>query len=326
MVRKTHIDKDNERGIMGGMNKNTLIIYRGLPASGKSTAAENWVAEDPETRIEINRDNTRNLIGIKGRIGNREQEELVTKINNTILEDAFSSHKDIVVSDTNLRAKNVKELIKKAKNANYNVEIKDFNNIDVEELIRRDSLRDNGVGEEVLRDMWNRFPYSKWMSLKELEKSIDSTGNKDTRQPYKNNPDLPHGVLVDIDGTLAHHENIRDPYDFSRVSEDIPDNTVIDVVNMLYGAGKRIIVMSGRSDSCKADTIAWLKTHGVKFHEMHMRRNGDTRADWLIKDELVRDFIEDNYFIEFCLDDRNQVVDHHREMGYKVFQVQPGDF
>ena len=159
---------------------NTLTIYRGLPASGKSTIAAQWLAEDPNNRIEINRDNTRNLIGISGRIGTPEQEELVTKINNTILEDAFSSHKDIVISDTNLRAKNVKEFIKKAKTADYDVKIKDFNNIDIEELIRRDSLRDNGVGEKVLRDMWNRFPYSKWMSLKELEKSIDSTENRDT--------------------------------------------------------------------------------------------------------------------------------------------------
>ena len=60
--------------------------------------------------------------------------------------------------------------------------------------------------------------------------------------------------------------------------------------------------------------------------EIHMRRDGDTRADWIVKDNLVREFIENNYYIEFCLDDRNQVVDHHRAMGYKVLQVQPGDF
>lgn len=42
-----------------GNYPHTIIITRGLPASGKSTFAHNWVAEPPHNRVEINRDNTR---------------------------------------------------------------------------------------------------------------------------------------------------------------------------------------------------------------------------------------------------------------------------
>ena len=37
----------------------TLHITRGLPASGKSTWAREWVAEDPASRAEVNRDQLR---------------------------------------------------------------------------------------------------------------------------------------------------------------------------------------------------------------------------------------------------------------------------
>ena len=57
-----------------------------------------------------------------------------------------------------------------------------------------------------------------------------------------------------------------------------------------------------------------------------MRSRGDKRKDWIVKDEIIRTHIQDNYHVVYCLDDRNQVVDHNRAMGYKVFQVQPGDF
>lgn len=33
-----------------------LIITRGIPASGKSTWAKEWVAEDPDHRVRVNRD------------------------------------------------------------------------------------------------------------------------------------------------------------------------------------------------------------------------------------------------------------------------------
>lgn len=307
--------------------KNTLHIYRGFPASGKSTAAEAWVTQDPANRIEINRDNTRHLLGIKGRIGTTEQEKLVTTINETILSESLTTNKDIVISDTNLRAKYIKNFIKKAHEADYFVEIRDFNDADLDELIRRDNARDNGVGEEVLRTMWMKFPHSQWKTLEQLEAELNkATPATRKLRPYLNNPDNPRAILVDVDGTIAHHEGVRSPYDFSQVILDAPDRTVIDVVSMLHDAGKKIIIMSGRSDICREDTIRWLNRHRVRFDEIHMRKEGDTRADWIIKDELVREFIEDRYYVEFCLDDRNQVVDHHREMGYKVFQVQPGDF
>lgn len=40
-----------------------LIITRGLPASGKSTWARQWVLEDPKHRVRINQDDIRLMLG-----------------------------------------------------------------------------------------------------------------------------------------------------------------------------------------------------------------------------------------------------------------------
>lgn len=93
-----------------------------------------------------------------------------------------------------------------------------------------------------------------------------------------------------------------------------------------HQAGKTVIVMSGRSDSCRKETAQWLVDNGIPYEHLFMRKNGDMRADWIVKDELIRKHVHNRYNVVYCLDDRNQVVDHNRDMGYRVFQVAPGNF
>jgi len=40
-----------------------IIICRGIPASGKSTWAKNWVLENPNSRVRFNNDDIRNMLG-----------------------------------------------------------------------------------------------------------------------------------------------------------------------------------------------------------------------------------------------------------------------
>lgn len=40
-----------------------IILTVGIPASGKSTWAKQWVLEDPEHRIRFNQDDIRNMFG-----------------------------------------------------------------------------------------------------------------------------------------------------------------------------------------------------------------------------------------------------------------------
>ena len=57
-----------------------------------------------------------------------------------------------------------------------------------------------------------------------------------------------------------------------------------------------------------------------------MRKTGDNRKDCIVKRELFDAHIKDKYYIDFILDDRNQVVNMWRELGFTVMQVADGNF
>lgn len=305
----------------------TLILTRGLPASGKKTWAENWLREAPETRRLVCHDDIRPAAGITGGVGDSGQEALVTQIQLSLLRAHLRAGHDVVVADTNLRRKRAKDLVTFAKTINPGVavEVQDFD-VPLEELLSRDAARiadgRRGVGEEVLRTMAARFPLKQWWDVEGL---LADAGDSPSVAPYVQDALLPPAVLVDVDGTIAEMVD-RSPYDYSRVGEDLPVATVIDAVRAAHNSGYRILVLSGRSDACFDATQEWLEKHGVPFHELHMRRHGDHRADWLVKDEILRQQIQGRFFVRFCYDDRNQVVDHYRRLGLTVMQVAPGDF
>ncbi|WP_297007781.1 AAA family ATPase [uncultured Corynebacterium sp.] len=300
-----------------------LHITRGFPASGKTTWAEAFCARTGA--VNINRDDIRRQLGI-GPHGTDIQEDGVSGVQDALVGAAVSNSSDIVVSDTNLRARPLRSLLSRALAAGYRVEIHDFR-VELHELLRRNAARDpdRRVPETVIRDLWSRFPYRRWPSVEQLITTGQASGAPTS--PEIDNPrELPHCVLVDVDGTLAHHNGLRSPYDWSQVFRDTVDEPVRDVVRDIRAAGVRVIIMSGRDAVCRDATAAWLVEHGVPYDELHLRPAGDQRADWIVKDALLREHVEGRYHVRYCLDDRQQVVDHYRSIGLKVFQVQPGDF
>ena len=58
-----------------------------------------------------------------------------------------------------------------------------------------------------------------------------------------------------------------------------------------------------------------------------MLKTGDVRKDSIVKKELYQAHVEGQFFVQFVLDDRNQVVDLWRlELGLPCLQVNYGDF
>ncbi len=152
----------------------------------------------------------------------------------------------------------------------------------------------------------------------------------------KNNMDKK--VIFDLDGTLALIDKRRDLatkdngkmdwdvfFDPDNIDLDLPNQTVIDMANMLHSQGYLIYIFSGRSDKTEDATIDWLDKHNVNYDLLQMRPQGllykpdnDLKQDWLnvIKKDTVA----------MVFDDRNQVVDMWRKNGLTTFQVADGDF
>lgn len=305
-----------------------LILTRGVPASGKSTWAKNWVAEDPKNRLRVNRDNIRWTLGIKTGVGDYEQEKEVSHWEREMVRRGLQTGKDVVVDATNLRAKYVKEWMWLASDENVEVEFKDFP-ISYVEARLRDAIREGegerAVGVEVTKMFFDKFvdKHGNLPPVPSIEGLALPAGNY---AKYVERNDLPYAIIVDIDGTLAHM-NGRSPYDGTRYLEDHFDHTIA-LLSQSYAQlhGRKLILLSGRNETGRGDTVRWLFKHGFQYDALYMRAADDNRNDAIVKDELFEQHIAGRYNVDFILDDRDRVVKMWREKGLKVLQVADGNF
>lgn len=132
-----------------------LIITRGLPASGKSTWAKQWVLEDPEHRVRINQDDIRLMLG---KYWVLSREKLVQHIQEEALIEALLRGYDIVIDNTNLNEKvldNYRVLV--TAYGNHSIEYKDFFDTPLSVCIERDKNRGLQVTEKVIRSFYNNY-------------------------------------------------------------------------------------------------------------------------------------------------------------------------
>jgi phosphoglycolate phosphatase-like HAD superfamily hydrolase len=140
-------------------------------------------------------------------------------------------------------------------------------------------------------------------------------------------------VIFDIDGTLAdiservHHVRRR-PKNWKAfnagMTQDKAIHSIVKLCNMLYDAGIRIVLCTGRNERNRPETVEWLKKQGVNYHELLLRKDGDFRSDAVIKREVLQGM--DKSKILFVVEDRSRVVEMWRAEGLVCLQPAPGDF
>lgn len=135
-----------------------LVICKGLPASGKSTWAKAWVLESPKTRIRVNRDDIRRMLGPYW-VPSRE--DLVTEYEQDMVTTALRNGYSVIVDATNFKDQWIIDIHKRATAYSPNIELKvqDFTHVSLEECIKRDSLRvkSEQVGEKVIVGMYDKY-------------------------------------------------------------------------------------------------------------------------------------------------------------------------
>lgn len=275
-----------------------VILTKGLPGSGKSTWAKKLIDKYPNQYKRINKDDLRAMFDNSRH--SQEAEKFIVKVRDRLILMALAEGKHVIVDDTNLAPIHeitIRELVK----GQAEVFIQDFTDIELEVCIKRDLKRTASVGEKVIRQMWSQY-------LAPKTKKIEF------------NPNLPAAIICDLDGTLALL-NGRNPYDASTCEADLLNTIVAGLIR-----DKLTILVSGREEKYRNQTIAFLKKHNIEYKMLLMRKSGDFRKDSLIKREIFDNHIRDRYNIEFVLDDRNQVVQMWRQLGLICLQVADGDF
>ncbi len=286
-----------------------VILMRGLPGSGKSTYAKQLVAEAPNTYKRINRDDLRAMFD-NGH-WSQGNEKFVKKVRDVLIVKALEEGKHVIVDDTNLSSTNetrVRQLVQtfnKNHNDTVQVEVKEMTT-SLQECIARDAKRPKPVGAKRIRDMHRQFY------------AVSNLMEQDAA--------LPKAIICDLDGTLALM-NGRNPFDAAKCEEDVLNVPVAKVLKTFQDLGHKVLLLSGRKEEHKMQTINWLAANNIAYDLLELRKTADNRPDTIVKKELFEAHILGKYYIEFVLDDRDQVVDLWRSvLGLTCFQVNYGDF
>jgi predicted kinase len=281
-----------------------VVILKGLPGCGKTTWAKEQIEKQPGRYKRISKDDLRAMMD-NGH-WSKGNEKFILEARNLLILGALQEGYHVLVDDTNLHSRHeqaIRELVKGL----AVVEIKDFTDVPLDVCIERDKKRPNYVGEDTIRKMHRDF-----LKPAPAQAPAYVWG-------------LPDAVICDLDGTLALM-NGRNPYDASTCEEDLLNEPIADIVRWQYDDAETVLLVSGRSEKHREPTERWLKKHAIKYHHLFMRKEGDNRRDYIIKQEIYEQEIAGKYNILFVLDDRKQVVQVWRSYGLTCLQVAEGDY
>lgn len=244
------------------------------------------------------------------------QEDYISDLEEFSIKAAIKRGYNVIIDATNLNPKTIDKWNKIASETNSSIEFKEFY-IPFKEALERDKNRERSVGEKVLKRFYQQYYYDRY--LKEDIKL-------DNRYIKQQDKTLPKCIICDLDGTLCLNGG-RNPYDLTRVLADKPNHPLVDLLRILSGSVD-IIFFSGRegTEQCRQDTAKWLNDNVGIPYQLYMRKEKDYRGDEIIKEELFKENIENNYYCVAVFDDRNKVVNKWRELGLLCCQVYEGDF
>lgn len=299
----------------------TVYVMQGLPASGKSTAARELAATGV---LRFSLDDFRAMAGVGRETWTDDAERIMVGAMIASAKIALKAGRDVVIDNTHLVPRLPRMYRKEFSRLDVEFKVISLADVSLDKCIMRDAERESGVGEAVIRKLHNTYVGAGMHGWKLTDKWLNGMPYQHPT-PYAGDHDKPYVVLCDIDGTLALHEGVRGPYEYNRVAFDRPNENVVKVAQDLddiYG----VIFMSGREHSCYQDTYDWLLENEFRDPTILMRKTGDKRPDYIVKQELFDAHIRGKYDVLCVLDDRNQVVDMWREMGLTCLQVAEGDF
>jgi phosphoglycolate phosphatase-like HAD superfamily hydrolase len=146
-------------------------------------------------------------------------------------------------------------------------------------------------------------------------------------------------IIFDIDGTLSdvshrRHfvENGNQQWDlfFKAITGDEPIKPIVNLARLLIRSNEQaVLLVTGRPERTRNDSVEWLLKHGLEVEfdsRLFMRKNGDSRADYVVKREILDDVRKAGFEPVLVFDDRQSVVEMWREQGIRVAQVAPGNF
>lgn len=300
-----------------------LLILVGAPGSGKSTFARYFLRIE-DNWIRVNRDDFR-LMQFGDSLMIPFYEERISKMVEASVLTLLKSDTNVIIDATNTSLRTIQDMIH-TYTEYADISFKVFD-LPVDELVKRCDKRYEETGKFISKSVVERNVANLKHTLEKFDFApIPRKVQVATTSYATQDKNLPKAVICDLDGTLSLL-NGRDPYNAATCDNDLLNEPVAAALKMAKQQGYQVILLSGREDKFREPTVRFLDKHQIGYDLLLMRTSNDFRKDNIIKRELFEGEIQGKYFVEFLLDDRNQVVDMWRkDLHLPCFQVNYGDF
>ena len=300
-----------------------LFILVGAPGSGKSTFARYFLRTE-DNWIRVNRDDFR-LLQFGDSLMIPFYEERISKMVEASVLTLLKSDTNVIIDATNTSLRTIQDMIH-TYTEYADISFKVFD-LPVDELVKRCDKRYEETGKFISKSVVERNVANLKHTLEKFDFApIPRKVQVATTSYATQDKNLPKAVICDLDGTLSLL-NGRDPYNAATCDNDLLNEPVAAALKMAKQQGYQVILLSGREDKFREPTVRFLDKHQIGYDLLLMRTSNDFRKDNIIKRELFEGEIQGKYFVEFLLDDRNQVVDMWRkDLHLPCFQVNYGDF
>ncbi len=300
-----------------------LLILVGAPGSGKSTFARYFLRTE-DNWIRVNRDDFR-LMQFGDSLMIPFYEERISKMVEASVLTLLKSDTNVIIDATNTSLRTIQDMIH-TYTEYADISFKVFD-LPVDELVKRCDKRYEETGKFISKSVVERNVANLKHTLEKFDFTpIPRKVQVSTTSYATQDKNLPKAVICDLDGTLSLL-NGRDPYNAATCDNDLLNEPVAAALKMAKQQGYQVILLSGREDKFREPTVRFLDKHQIGYDLLLMRTSNDFRKDNIIKRELFEGEIQGKYFVEFLLDDRNQVVDMWRkDLHLPCFQVNYGDF
>jgi tRNA uridine 5-carbamoylmethylation protein Kti12 len=141
------------------MQKLKVILFKGLPGSGKTTEARKIMNSHKGKYKRINKDDLRAMFD-NGHFS-FESIEMTLDIRDAVMLYFICKGFNVIIDDTNLAPINEKRITDTLKsfinNKKVEIIIKDLTKIHLDICIKRDKLRENPIGAKIIRKMYNKY-------------------------------------------------------------------------------------------------------------------------------------------------------------------------
>ena len=289
-----------------------ILILIGIPASGKSTWAKDYVRKN-DNYIRVNRDDFRKMLK-NAQLCDLKVEDMITSLMFETINAALLKKLNVIVDNTNVKRKYIDAIVERFKyQADINYQVFD---ISLPKAIERDNARADKVGEGVIRKMYESYK----VLIDEFDfQPVNRIMNRPVLVPNFHS-ELIDAVIFDIDGTLALMGD-RSAFDWEQVFKDDYNQIVGEHIRFHMSFGRRIILVSGRDEVCRKETIDWLQFYNIPFDELHMRKKDSYEKDTVVKKRIYEEQLKDKYNVLCVYDDRLQVLDMWNKLGLFTFNV-----